>query len=156
MAVVDYGIKLASLLNKEKIQWAFGGSCLLYFLNLPVSPRDLDVVVALKDVERARAVLEAHGAVLLEEKLSDNHYLTKKFYTLSWESVEVDFMASPGISNAGETYYMPFDETGPWRDLDLSGEQIFLSDPRHWLKYYGLMNGRENRVAMLQAYLGSE
>lgn len=156
MTILDKGLQLAQLLNDAEISWGFGGSCLLHYLGLEIMPRDLDVVVAYRDVERARLAIEAAGAELLEEKCSDNEYLTKKFYTFDWNGVEVDFMASPGIRRDGLEFFMDFDTRGPWKIIENEGVSLSLSDPNQWLTYYSLMKGREIRVAMLKTYLGLE
>lgn len=153
MSVINKSLELAQLLNQANIRWGFGGSCLLYYLGLEVQPRDLDVVIAIKDVENAREALEMAGARLLEEKPSDNVFLTKKFYTFDWGGIEVDFMASPGIRTEEMEYHLNFDEEGPWKSLEVEGITLCLSDPNQWLVYYGLMKGREKRVSMLKSYL---
>lgn len=144
---------LAALLNRHKIEWGFGGSCLLYFIGIPVTPRDLDVVIRYSDVEAARAALLADGAVLLEERPSNNQYLTRKFYTFQWGDMEVDLMAAPGIRRGDRIFEMDFDGKGPWKTVTFGGETIKLSDPADWLAYYSLMENRQLRVEQLANYL---
>ena len=146
-------IKLASALNAHQIQWAYGGSSLLYYLGIPLTPRDLDVVIAKKDIEKACGVLQQLGAVIKEEKLSDDEFLTEKFYTLLWGDIEIDLMAMPGIRQNGKTFVMDFDAKGPWKWVEDGSVRISLSDPEDWLIYYGLMRNREHRVTQLNSYL---
>lgn len=153
MAFIASSIALAKLLNAHQIRWAYGGSSLLYYLDIPVMPRDLDVIVALEDVEKAKWILLEQGAAFIEEKKSDDVFLTKVFYTFHWQDIEVDFMASPGISKSGESFYIPFDAEGPWHELHLEDTTVYLSSPLDWLKYYGMMSGRETRVLQLETYL---
>lgn len=148
-------IKLAKILNRHQIQWAFGGSSLLYYIGIPLTPRDLDVVVAKRDIEKACSVLVEEGAVLKAEKLSDDEFLTEKFYTLFWDGVEIDLMAVPGIRKNERTYIMDFDFKGPWKWVEDEGHEVKipLCDPEDWLTYYSLMNHREIRVSQLKTYL---
>lgn len=146
-------VRLAKILNENNIIWAYGGSCLLYYLGIAVSPRDLDVVVTLKDIEQAKLILLSQGAVLLEEKINDDNFLTKVFYTLIWDGIEIDFMAVPSIRKGDEIFVIPFDTAGPWKKVIIEGIEIGLCDPQDWVKYYGLMNGRQTRVEQLTNYL---
>ncbi len=146
-------IKLARILNHNEIQWAFGGSCLLYYIGIPLTPRDLDVVIAKKDIEKARIALIQSGAELKEEKHSDNSFITEKFYTFLWEDVEIDLMAVPGIRKGDKFFVMQFDQKGPWKWVEDQGEKIALCDPEDWLVYYSLMENRETRVKQLSDYL---
>lgn len=155
MAFQEASLALANLLNRHKIQWAYGGSSLLYYLGIPVTPRDLDVVVALADVEQAKAALLSDGAEFIEEKVGDDTFLTQVFYTFKWHDIEVDFMAVPGIGKDGEQFFIPFDKEGPWRNITIDNTVIGLCSPVDWLKYYSMMTGRQLRVAQLQDYLES-
>lgn len=146
-------MRLAKILNQNEIQWAFGGSSLLYYIGIPLTPRDLDVVIAKKDIEKAKIVLMDSGAELKEERHSDNEFLTEKFYTFMWDDVEIDLMAVPGIRKGEETFIMPFDQKGPWKWVEEGGEKIALCDPEDWLIYYSLMANRETRVSQLKGYL---
>lgn len=146
-------IALARLLNRHKIRWAYGGSTLLFFLEIPVKPRDLDVVVHIMDVERAKTLLIEAGAVLMEEKIGSDQFLTKKFYTFLWNDMEIDFMASPGIQTNSRIYFMNFDEKGPWKKTITENEDIYLCDPEDWIEYYGLMDNRQLRVDQLKQYV---
>ena len=146
-------IALARLLNQHQIRWAYGGSTLLYFIEIPVTPRDLDVVVHSMDVERAKALLIEAGATLLEEKIGSDQFLTKKFYTFFWDGMEIDFMATPGIQTNSRVYFMNFDEKGPWKKILSRDEDIYLCDPIDWIEYYGLMGNRELRVDQLKQYI---
>lgn len=135
------------LFNDEGIVWGFGGSCLLNALGVDISPRDIDMVVRLDCIERAKDLLLSRGAQLLEERPSNNVYLTRKFYTLKWQSVEVDLMADAGIQKQGEVFRLSFEEKGPWGMLVHEGQDVYLSSPFDWKIYYSLMDGREKRVS---------
>lgn len=148
--------KLAEVLNRHQIQWAFGGSSLLYYLGIPLTPRDLDVVIAKKDIEKARHILTELGAVFKEEKISDEDFLTEKFYTLLWDDVEIDLMAMPGIRKNEMTHTIDFDRKGPWKWVEDDYVKIPLCDPEDWLIYYSLMINREERVSQLEGYLNQK
>lgn len=149
----ENSVKLAKVLNQQQVQWAFGGSSLLYYIGISLTPRDLDVVIAKRDIEMAKEALIQSGAVLKEEKVGDNEFLTEKFYTLLWDEVEIDLMAVPGIRKADTTFIMDFDKVGPWKWVEDKGVAIPLCNPKDWLTYYSLMNHREVRVNQLKTYL---
>lgn len=143
--------EVAKLFNEADITWGFGGSCLLNCLGEAIQPRDLDIVVALKDIERAKELLLESGGVLLAEKQSDHVYLTEKFYTLNWRESEVDLMANAGISHKGEVFRLSFETKGPWGLVKRGGQTLWLSSPFDWVHYYRLMEGREHRVLQMQS-----
>lgn len=147
--LVKHNPQLIHLLNENGIVWGFGGSCLLNALGVDIIPRDLDIVVKMDHVEKAKALLLENGAELLEEKMSNNVYLTRKFYTLLWQNVEIDFMADAGISKNGEIFRLDFESKGPWGSIMDNELQIFLSNPYDWKTYYSMMEGRERRVEEL-------
>lgn len=153
MSFQKASIELANLLNSHEISWAYGGSCLLYFLGIQVLPRDLDVVIKLQDIEKAKTLLLENDAVLLEEKKGDNHFLTQKFYTFLWGNIEIDLMAVPGIRTNDVEYIIHFDEKGPWKSVVVSNEKIYLCDPEDWLQYYALMQNRKLRVDQLTNFV---
>lgn len=147
--MVKHDPQLIHLLNENGIVWGFGGSCLLNALGLDIVPRDLDIVIKMAHIEKAKALLLENGAKLLEEKVSDNVYLTRKFYTFLWKNVEIDFMADAGISKDGEQFRLDFESNGPWGSITDGELQIYLSNPYDWKTYYSMMVGRERRVADL-------
>ena len=153
MAFNECSIQLVKLFNQNEIQWAFGGSSLLYYLGIPVEPRDLDVVVAKRDIEKAQQLLRETGATFIEEKISHDDFLTEKFYTFLWKGMEVDLMAVPGIKRDDATFFIEFDKKGVWKWVEEVGEKIPLCDPEDWLIYYAMMTHREIRVAQLEDYL---
>lgn len=153
MSFQKASIELAKLLNNYEITWAYGGSCLLYFLGIQVSPRDLDVVIKLQDIDKAQRILLENGAVLLEEKKSDIHFSTQKFYTFIWGNIEIDLMAAPGIITNDVEYKILFDEKGPWKNVVVNNEKIYLCDPADWLQYYALMQNRKLRVDQLTEFM---
>lgn len=139
--------EVVSLFNENGIVWGFGGSCLLNALGVDIQPRDLDLVVRLDCIERAKDLLLANGAELLEEKPSNNTYLTKKFYTLKWQSCEIDLMADAGIQKNGEVFRLGFEEKGPWAVVMWKDMKVYLTSPFDWKIYYAMMEGREKRVS---------
>lgn len=151
--LIDKTYALADLFNDKHIRWGLGGSSLLHYLGADVTPRDLDVVIHFDDVELGKKLLLEQGATLIEEKPSNNEYLTEKFYTFKWDDIEIDLMARPGIRKQSQTYHMPFDKEGPAGFVDVFGHRLWLCSADDWAAYYSLMTGREQRVSQLTPYL---
>ncbi len=144
---------LADLFNAHGIRWGLGGSSLLYYLGAEISPRDLDVVIHYDDIELGKRLLIEAGAICLEEKKSNNTYLTEQFYTFEWFEIEIDLMARPGIQKGDLIYRMPFDDHGAERFVQIENHQLWLCHPKDWFDYYTLMEGREHRLKQLAPYL---
>lgn len=146
-------VTLAKAFNEVAICWALGGSSLLYFSGLDVSPRDLDILVAVGDMDRADEMMKSLGAVGLKDPHEgDGKYLTQRFLTYDWHGLEIDLMANPGVNGAKGTYRLPFDQRSDRKALQHEGETLYLSSLKDWAEYYDYLE-RPQRVEMIQALI---
>lgn len=146
---------LAESFNVNHVFWALGGSALLYFKGLDVSPRDLDILVDISDIERAKELVESLGGIELEDiHKGDGTYLTEKFYTFEYHGVEIDLMANPGVNKGLGPYYFAFNKMSVRESVLLENISIYLSDLSEWEQYYRFLE-RPSRVTQIMEYFKS-
>lgn len=142
-------IKIAKELNAQNIGWALGASMLLYYKGLIPKANDLDLVIALDDVERAEHVLTSLGKKQPENPHSD--YATRYFGEFIIEGVDVDVIAGFRIVTGDTTIeYVPDPKT--FETLVLQGETIHLCPLEDWYVLYLLMSNREERAATIKEH----
>lgn len=139
-----------TVLNEEKIAYGLGGSSMLYFHQLVLEPRDLDVVVAVSDFQHLVDVFEKLGTVIYEEDSGD--YRTEKFATIKFKSIEVDVMAGFKVEHDKGVFEFIFDpkklHKGKLKDLT-----VYLTKLEDWLVAYSVFNDPKNRVPLIREAL---
>ena len=134
--------KVVACLQHEQIQFAIGGSLLLHHHGLPVTPRDIDLVVALADAERAVLLLSEMGTVLEQDETS--LYTTEVFEEFIIEGIDIDLMSGLQVRHDEGVFVYPFAE----QSIDSAGLPFMaLVD---WYVIYQLIPGREQKVVMIE------
>ena len=139
---------IVKALQQEQIRFGIGGSLLLAHHGLPVTPRDIDLVVALEDVERAIQLLSEMGTVV--EKDETSLYATQVFQEFIIKGIDIDLMSGLQIRHDEGVFVYPFDE----QSIDSAGRPFMaLVD---WYVIYQLIPGREQKVAMIEHCLAQQ
>ena len=134
--------KVVACLQHEQIHFGIGGSLLLHHHGLPVTPRDIDLVVALADAERAVLLLSEMGTVLEQDEAS--LYATEVFQEFIIEGIDLDLMSGLQVRHDEGVFVYPFDE----QSIDSAGRPFMaLVD---WYVIYQLIPGREQKVTMIE------
>lgn len=134
--------KVVACLQHEQIQFGVGGSLLLHHHGLPITPRDIDLVVALADAERAVLLLSEMGTVVEQDETS--LYATEVFQEFMIEGIDLDLMSGLQIRHGEGVFVYPFDE----QSIDSAGLSFMaLVD---WYVIYQLIPGREQKVTMIE------
>jgi hypothetical protein len=129
------------------LQWAIGGSLLLYHLGLNVEPRDLDIVGTLEDFEQISARLAS--AFGQPSKTPHPSYVSIRFSRFQTESgVNLDLMAGVRVRGIqGELIDWHFD---PRTITHADGLPWMRATD--WVDLYALFN-RPDRVRMLKQFI---
>ncbi|WP_323679506.1 hypothetical protein [Exiguobacterium indicum] len=134
--------KVVACLQHEQIHFGIGGSLLLHHHGLPVTPRDIDLVVALADAERAVLLLSEMGTVVEQDETS--LYETEVFQEFMIEGIDLDLMSGLQIRHDKGVFVYPFAE----QSIDSAGLPFMaLVD---WYVIYQLIPGREQKVVMIE------
>jgi len=142
---------IAQKLNDENVVWGVGASVLLSFYQLIDRPRDIDLLVALEDIEKADAILSSLGQKNLWEKSAA--YSTRYFYEYIINGIDIDVMSGLKI-HMGEYIYEHFFERQSITQYKTIDEvEIPLTSLEDWFVIYQLIPNRELKVAMIEDYL---
>lgn len=145
---------IASTLNQESITWGVGASYVLLSYGLVDEVHDIDLIVAVDEIQKSIAALETIGEHTIIPKKDEYH--TKHFHVFEIQGVSVDVMSGFRIEHEAGIYEFPFDGSSITRVLDLDGEKVPLSSLEDWLVAYDLMIGREKKVKLIKDYLIKE
>jgi len=139
---------IVKALQREQIHFGIGGSLLLAHHGLPVTPRDIDLVVALEDAERAVQVLSEMGTVVEQDETS--LYATQVFQEFIIKGIDIDLMSGLQIRHDEGIFVCPFAE----QTINKTGLPFMsLVD---WYVIYQLIPGREQKVAMIEHCLADQ
>ena len=148
---IDLLKRIAYRFEEEKLEWALGGSMMLYFKKIVPSFDDIDLMIFFLDVDRVRHILSEMGE--LKRSKPKEKYRTKSFMEFSIEGIDVDVMAGLAIVHEGNVIDCSLEKEQIVEMLSLGTESIPLQSPLLWREYYRLME-RPNKVAMIDKALG--
>lgn len=141
-------IKIAKELNKHNINWAIGGSLLLYFEHKTDFFNDIDLMVFEKDAEKTKEILLSMGK--LQPPNPNIKYKTKYFFEFVIDNVDIDVMAGFTIVKNGKSHLVSLEKYGVSSVDTIQGEKIPKQSLKDWKFFYELMD-RPAKVKMITA-----
>ena len=138
-------------LNEERIIWGVGASVLLNHYGLIDKANDIDIVVDLKDIEKADKVITGIGEKIIWEKT--DRYSTEYFYEYTVNGFEVDVMAGLSINYDNGIFEYIFDQSSISEITIINGVNIPLTSLEEWYVIYQLIPNREIKVGIIKNYL---
>jgi len=142
---------IAKDLNWENIVWGLGASMLLNQYGLEDAPRDIDLLIDIKDHIRANQLFLKWG----EQKEVEESpiYATEDFNRYVVKGVRIDVMAGFQIRHQNGVYRYPFDNRSITRVKSLEGIKIPLTALEDWYILYQLLPNRNEKVARIERHL---
>ncbi|MCS5421229.1 MULTISPECIES: hypothetical protein [Psychrilyobacter] len=143
--------KIAKLLNDQNINWAVGASIMLNYYGIIQGPRDIDILIDLKDLNKLDNVLSKIGEK--KERLPNKIYKTRYFYEYVIDGIEIDVMGGLCICFNGKDHPFDFtrDSIGDFMEID--NIKIPLAKLSDWYKIYKLLPDREDKVTLIKEYM---
>jgi len=138
-------------LNTADITWGVGASVLLRQYDLIDEAHDIDLIIALEDIDQADAILKTLGRKKEWEK--SDHYSTQHFYEYTIEGVDVDVMSGLALNHEDGTYNFLFDKTSIAQYHIVDDISIPFMSLEDWYVIYQLIPQREEKVSIIEAYL---
>lgn len=138
-------------LNEEKIVWGVGASILLNYHRLIDKPNDIDILVDLKDIEKADKILKSIGEKKFWEKTDT--YSTQYFYEYVVNAFDIDVMAGLSINYDNGIFKYIFDQSSISDIKKINGVNIPLTSLEDWYVIYQLIPNRQAKVKMIEKYL---
>ena len=122
--------RIAHRFKEDQIEWALGGSMMLYFKKIVPSFDDIDLMIFFSDVDRVRNILSEMGELKLENPKAK--YQTKSFMEFSIEGIDVDVMAGFAIVYEGNVVDCSLEKEQIVEMFPLGTESIPLQSPLLW------------------------
>ncbi|WP_017415220.1 nucleotidyltransferase family protein [Clostridium tunisiense] len=142
---------IGSKLNGENITWAVGASILLNHYGLVDKPNDIDIMVHIKDIEKADKVLTSLGKKKIQEKVST--YDTEYFYEYVVNGIDVDVMAGMVINHEEGSYKYKFNNEAITSKKIINGIEIPLTSLEDWYVLYQVIPNRKVKVKLIEDYM---
>ena len=139
-------LNIASVLNKNNINWGLGGSLLLYLSGIETTVADIDIVIDKKDINKIKKIVKTYDHI---EKQKSDIYLTKSFYSISFKGVDIDLMVGFEIVDDNNIYSFPTGEKLIDKSIIIDGTTINLCSLKDWLEAYTVMK-RESKIKLIQ------
>lgn len=147
---IDLLKRIAHRFEEEKVEWALGGSMMLFLKKIVSSFDDIDLMIFFSDIDRVRNILSEMGE--LKPSKPKEKYRSKSFMEFSIEGIDVDVMAGFAIVYEGNVFDCSLEKEQIVEMLPLGTESIPLQSPLLWREYYRLME-RPNKVEMIDKAL---
>lgn len=138
------------ILESENIVYGLGGSSMLYFHQLVLEPRDLDLVVKADGFVRICEIFEKIGTVIFEE--DSGGYKTENFATIIYKEMEVDIMSGFKVVHEEGIFEFIFNPK-ELHKADLAGMTVYLTKLEDWLVAYSVFHDPKNRVPLIKEAL---
>jgi hypothetical protein len=140
-------------LNEENVLWGVGASILLNHYGLINKPNDIDILIALEDIEKADRILRNMG--IKKDRKNVHGFATKYFYEYDIEGYELDVMAGLIINHSNGAFEYIFDESSITSFKEINGVKVPLSSLEDWYVIYQLIPNRDVKVKLIEDYLSS-
>ena len=138
-------------LNNSNVQWGVGASILLNHYGIIDKPNDIDILIDIKDIEKADEILKSIGEKKIWEK--SEAYSTKYFYEYIVNGFDIDVMSGLAIKHDKGVYRYIFDNSSVSEFKKIKGVSIPLTSLEDWYVIYQLIPSRESKVNMIEEYL---
>lgn len=146
-------LRIARAFEAAKIDWAAGGSLMLWFRGVCADFHDLDLTVSDADGPRAADILARMGAALPLPPAGK--FRTKLFRRYEIEGVEVDLMAGLAVEDECGLRAFPLSADPGVERVGFRGARIPLQGLAYWAEIYRAM-GRSARAAEIERWLAAK
>ena len=143
--------RIGRLLNEKKVLWGVGASVLLHQYGLVDSPKDIDLLAALEDVDAIDGILQGVGEKKDREKAG--LYSTRVFREYVVGGVDIDVMAGFSIRHTDGVFAYVFDRKSITRFIEIKGVEIPFTSLEDWYVLYQLIPGRKRKVELIESHL---
>lgn len=131
-----------------KINWAIGGSLLLKAYGLVEISNDIDLIVAVEDIEKADSIL-SFQAIKKETQPNKSIFETSAFYQYERLGINIDVMGDFAIRHAEGVFVFPFNQDTPTNPLSCQADLFPYNFLEDWYVLYQLLK-RDQKVQLLE------
>ena len=142
---------LGEKFNESNIIWGVGASILLNQFGLIENPKDIDIFVDIKDIDRVDEILKSIGKKKQWEKTAI--YSTKYFYEYMVDGIDIDVMSGFAVNHSSGVFEYVFDHKSISEFKVVNGIKIPFTSLEDWYVIYQLIPNREAKVNMIEKHL---
>lgn len=142
---------IAEKFNESGIIWAVGGSLLLNYYGLALNPKDIDILVDIKDVKVADSILKSIGKKKVSEK--KNEYSTLYFYEYVINEEDVHLMAGITVNHKEGSFKYIFNNSSITKKEKINGHVIPMTPLEDWLVLYDLVPMESEKVKLIEDHI---
>jgi hypothetical protein len=141
-------------LNKENIRWGIGASVMLFAHDIVQTPRDIDILVHIEDVQKTIDTLSILGK--LKPRTPSNTCKSKAFYEFTINEIDVEIMGGFTVKHSEGTYIYEFNNNSAPEFIEIDNIQLPLMTVEDWYIIYQVLPNRETKVQMIEEYLSTK
>lgn len=141
---------IAQVLNALEIEWAIGGSLLLFFKGIIDKPKDIDLMIKPNDSKLVFDALNEMGPYDHGDPVKG--YATKIFRKYTINSIEVDVIGGFVITKGSAPYEHPFSKESI-EEIEILDWTVNLDNIENWLETYKKMGDPKHRAPKIKQYL---
>lgn len=145
--------KIANEFKSHQVEFALGGSAMLYLKGIVKEFNDLDLIVSPKSVLTVVEIMHRLGK--LETIPANPQFSTLYFYKFRVDHVSVDVISELIINHQGKRHYFPFEKIEHSESYSLNGIEIPLQSIQDWKIFYRLMD-RLDKIHLIETYLKNQ
>lgn len=142
---------IAEKFNESEIIWAVGGSLLLNYYGLVNDPKNIDILVDIKDVKIADSILKSIGKKRASEK--KNEYSTLYYYEYVINGESVHLMAGITINHKEGSFKYVFNNSSIAKQKKVNGQVIPMTSLEDWLVLYDVVPMESKKVKLIENYI---
>ena len=139
-------LQIASVLNKNKVNWGLGGSLLLYIYGIDTTIADIDIVIDINDINKIEEISKRYSHITKNES---GIYKTERFYSITLDGIDIDLMIGFKILTKDSIYFFPSGKKLIKKKIILDETVINICSLRDWLNAYTAMR-RDNKVKLIE------
>ncbi len=152
--MLDTLCAIGKALDGGGILWAVGASLLLAQYGLADDPRDIDILVSLRDAEKAEKLLAALGQTIPCE--ASGRYATKHFRRFCVCGTDVDMLSGFTVVHEEGCYEYPFDGLSVPDFRWINGTRIPLAALEDWYVVYQLIPEKAGKATRIEVHFLEE
>lgn len=142
---------IAEKFNESEIIWAVGGSLLLNYYGLVNDPKNIDILVDIKDVKIADSILKSIGKKRASEK--KNEYSTLYYYEYVINGDSVHLMAGITINHKEGSFKYVFNNSSITKQNKIDGQVIPMTSLEDWFVLYNVAPMESKKVKLIEKYI---
>ncbi|MGM7703367.1 nucleotidyltransferase domain-containing protein [Pseudalkalibacillus sp. Hm43] len=141
---------ITKVLCESNVRWAAGGSNVLAQYGLIKSPRDIDLLIDINDVEKASHLIEESASPIEAESYTP--FRTEIFRRYLMDETEIDFMAGFAIEHEKGIYRFHLNNESLTKQVVVDGYSLPLSSLEDWFILYQLIPNKGDKANLIELY----